>query len=204
MSNKSRFRGCFYKQYGKSAQALLKSALQHRDHIHRSLTGKLSWKKSLLLTCQILGLLVNTLAADEKYLVLLGTIQRYQLRCNYLRNKKLFLSLLLPFWNVDSSLNIWYKKMTLVDFVFSKLRTLKTYSDKFLKSLVSQDLSTSSMVNVPKYCWNLLRSTLIIFIDHQQGNWIRKNLSYWHAKSWDWILTHWLPMESILFFILTI
>ena len=27
----------------------------------------MSWKKSLLLTCQILGLLVNTLAADEKY-----------------------------------------------------------------------------------------------------------------------------------------
>ena len=140
----------------------------------------------------------------KSILFFIGTIQRYQLRCNYLRNKKLFLSLLLPFWNVDSSLNIWYKKMTLVDFVFSKLRTLKTYSDKFLKSLVSQDLSTSSMVNVPKYCWNLLRSTLIIFIDHQQGNWIRKNLSYWHAKSWDWILTHWLPMESILFFILTI
>ena len=30
----------------------------------------MSWKKSLLLTCQILGLLVNTLAADEKYPVL--------------------------------------------------------------------------------------------------------------------------------------
>ena len=27
----------------------------------------MSWKKSLFLTCQILGLLVNTLAADEKY-----------------------------------------------------------------------------------------------------------------------------------------
>ena len=30
----------------------------------------MSWKKSLFLTCQILGLLVNTLAADEKYPVL--------------------------------------------------------------------------------------------------------------------------------------
>ena len=30
----------------------------------------MSWKKSLLLTCKILGLLVNTLAADEKYPVL--------------------------------------------------------------------------------------------------------------------------------------
>ena len=67
MSKKSRFRGCFDKQYGKRAQALLKSASQHLYHIHRSLPRKLSWKKSLLLTCQILGLLVNTLAADEKY-----------------------------------------------------------------------------------------------------------------------------------------
>ena len=70
MSKKSRFRGCFDKQYGKRAQALLKSASQHLYHIHRSLPRKLSWKKSLLLTCQILGLLLNTLAADEKYPVL--------------------------------------------------------------------------------------------------------------------------------------
>ena len=70
MSKKSRFRGCFDKQYGKRAQALLKSASQHLYHIHRSLPRKLSWKKSLLLTCQILGLLVNTLAADEKNPVL--------------------------------------------------------------------------------------------------------------------------------------
>ena len=70
MSKKSRFRGCFDKQYGKRAQALLKSASQHLYHIHWSLPSQLSWKKSLLLTCQILGLLVNTLATDEKYPVL--------------------------------------------------------------------------------------------------------------------------------------
>ena len=70
MSKKSRFRGPFDKQHGKRAQALLKSTLQHLDDIHRSLPRKLSWKKSLLLTCQILGLLVNTLATDEKYPVL--------------------------------------------------------------------------------------------------------------------------------------
>ena len=70
MSKKSRFRGCFDKQYGKRAQALLKSASQHLYHIHRSLARKLCSKKSLLLTCQILGLLVNTLDADDKYPVL--------------------------------------------------------------------------------------------------------------------------------------
>ena len=70
MSKKSCFRGPFDKQHGKRAQALLKSASQHLYHIHRSLPRKLSWKKSLLLTCKILGLLVNTLAANEKYPVL--------------------------------------------------------------------------------------------------------------------------------------
>ena len=70
MSKKSCFRGPFDKQHGKRAQALLKSASQHYYHIHRSLLNKLSWKKSLLLTCKILGLLVNTLAANEKYPVL--------------------------------------------------------------------------------------------------------------------------------------
>ena len=58
------------KQYGKGAETLFKSASQHFHGIHWSLARKLCSKKSLLLTCQILGLLVNTLAADEKYLVL--------------------------------------------------------------------------------------------------------------------------------------
>ena len=70
MSKKSRFWGRFNKKYGKRAQTVSKSAWQHLYHIHRSLPRKLSWKKSLLLTCEILGLLVNTLAADGKYLVL--------------------------------------------------------------------------------------------------------------------------------------
>ena len=70
MSKTACFRGPFDKQDGKRAQALLKSTLQHLDDIHLSLPRKLSWKKSLLLTGHILGLLVNTLAADEKYPVL--------------------------------------------------------------------------------------------------------------------------------------
>ena len=67
MSKTACFRGPFDKQHGKRAQALLKSTLQHLDDIHLSLPRKLSWKKSLLLTGHILGLLVNTLASNEKY-----------------------------------------------------------------------------------------------------------------------------------------
>ena len=69
MSRKSRFRGPLDKQNGKRTQALLKSASETLYHIHRSPPTKLSWKKSLLLTCKILGQLVNTLTAEENYLL---------------------------------------------------------------------------------------------------------------------------------------
>ena len=70
MFKETRFREPFDKQHAKPAQALLKSAWQHLYYIHWLLPCQLRWKKSLFLTCQILGLLVNTLAADEKYPVL--------------------------------------------------------------------------------------------------------------------------------------
>ena len=64
----SRFRGQFDKQHVKRAQALLKSALLKSNS--STIPKEIELEKSLLLTCQILELLVNTLAADEKYLVL--------------------------------------------------------------------------------------------------------------------------------------
>ena len=70
MSKKSIFRGCFDKQHDKRAQALLKCVSQHVDQIHRSLPRKVCSKKPLLLTCQILGLVVNTYAAAEKHIFL--------------------------------------------------------------------------------------------------------------------------------------
>ena len=70
MYKKFRFRGQLDKQQGKRTQTLLKSPSQHLYHIHWSLATKLCSKKSLLLAWKILGLLVNTLAADEKYPVL--------------------------------------------------------------------------------------------------------------------------------------
>ena len=57
-------------EYGKRAQALLKSASHHLHYIHFLLDTILWWKNSALLTCQILGLLVKTFASDEKYVVL--------------------------------------------------------------------------------------------------------------------------------------
>ena len=66
MHKKFRFRGPFDKQHGKRAQAPWKLGSNYLYHIHLSLGRKFCSKKFLLLTWQILGLLVNTLAAGEK------------------------------------------------------------------------------------------------------------------------------------------
>ena len=42
--------------------------------------------------------------------------------------------------------------MTLRDFLFSKSRTPKTWSDKCLKSPVSEEPSTNNMLKAPKHC----------------------------------------------------
>ena len=70
LEKKSHLRGPFDNQHGKRAQGLFRSALHYLYHIHWSLSIQLTWKKSLLLAWKILGLLVNTLVADEKYPVL--------------------------------------------------------------------------------------------------------------------------------------
>ena len=181
------------------------SASQHLYYIHWSLARKLCSKKCLLLTCQNLGLLVNTLATEEKYPVLNRENLTIPIQMILSQKEKIFSE----FFNeiLKSVLNFEHfekKKMTLTAFVFPKLRTPKTSLDKCLKSHVSEDPLTNNMVNLPKHCWNLHHRPFIIFIDHCQGNWVGKSLSYWHAKSWVCFLTHWLPMKTILFFIGTI
>ena len=65
--------------------------------------------------------------------------------------------------------------MILIDFLFPKVRTLKTWLGKCLKSLFSGDPSKRNMVNWPKHCWNLHQSLFIILIDNFQGIWVWKN-----------------------------
>ena len=98
------------------------------------------------------------------------------MRCNYLRNKKLYLNFLLYFWNVSQILNVLKNKMTLRGVVCSTLRTPKTWLDKCLKSSVLEDPSRSNMVNAPKNCWNLHHISFIKVIDHCQVTWVRKSL----------------------------
>ena len=67
MSKRPRFRKAFDSQLPKKSQILLESARQHFLSYFSSVLGKLSWKMSLLLICEILVLFLDTLTVDEKH-----------------------------------------------------------------------------------------------------------------------------------------
>ena len=74
----------------------------------------------------MLGLLPTILATDEMYPVLNRDNLTTQFRFNYLRNTKSFAIILRHFLNLDEILNIFTKKMMLIDFIILKIRTPKT------------------------------------------------------------------------------
>ena len=159
----------------------------------------MSLETSLLLTYQILGLLVNTLAADEKYPVLNRDNLAIPIQMQLSQKHDTFSRFFAEFFKSRITFKYFEKKDHLIDFIFPNLRPPKTWSDKCLKSPVSEDHSTGNMVNVPNHYWNLHDNIFIILVDHCQVNWVGKSLYFLHAQSCDCLLTHMLPMKSILF-----
>ena len=176
MSKKSYFRRPFDKKLCKRSQTLFKPARQYLYHIYWSLWRTFSSRNFFLVICKILGLFLNTLTSDDKSFLL----NRYNLTQpiqKQLFKKQKLLSIFSTFWKSGSSFKPFEKQITLIAYVFSKLRTAKkTWRDICLKSLVSEVPSTGNMVNGPKTRWNLHDSTLIIFIDHSDENWVGENL----------------------------
>ena len=113
------------KQHGKRSQELLKSVRQHLYHTQWSLWRKLCWEKSLLVICKMLGLLVNTLTADDKFSDFNRVILTQPIQMQLSKKQKLFLIFFVHFWNLDKKLNILKKVMTIIASVFPKLTTLK-------------------------------------------------------------------------------
>ena len=67
MSKKPHFRKSCEIQHAKECQRLLELAAHNFYQIFSSLWGKLSWKISLLVICEILGLFVNSCTANDMY-----------------------------------------------------------------------------------------------------------------------------------------
>ena len=182
----------------------MKFASHHVYHIHWSRPSHLTWKRPLLLICQIFWVLVNPLAANEKYSVLKRGNLTMPIEMQLSWKRRAFSQFFAPFlksiWNFEQ----FEKKDDPYRFCISEITDCEKVVRKTSKSPVWGDPSTSSMVNLPNHFWNLHDIIFIIFIDHCQVNWVRKSICFWHAKSCDCLLTHWLPMKSVLFLIETI
>ena len=129
MSKKSRFKTPFESKHDKGSQRLLKPPRQHFYQIFSSLL----WKqlKNVSFTF-ILGQMFTYWLKMTSIIFLIGRIYCNQFKCHYLRNKNIFPNFFLLFWNLHQILNILKQKMTLIAYVFRKLRTPKNVVRYFI------------------------------------------------------------------------
>ena len=147
ISKKPSFRKPFDSRHAKGSQILLKLTWQQFFQICHSISMNLSWKMSLLVICEILGLLFNTLTADGKNLswkmsllvickilgLLFNTLSadgKYSLRgrenlpqpiqMQLSKKQNLFLYFFQYFWNLKQTLNILKQKRHLIGHIFPK------------------------------------------------------------------------------------
>ena len=145
------------------------------------------------------------MAAAEKYPVLTRDNLTIRIQTQLPQKQKTFNGFYAVFLKSGIDFTYFWENDDAQRFFISEiLAFVKTSSDKCLKGPISDKPSSSNMVNVQKRSWNQHHSTFSIFIDDCQVKWVGKCVSYWHAKSSDCFLIHWLTMKSILFLLETI
>ena len=82
-------------------------------------------KESLLVTCEILRLFVNTLTADDKYSLFSRDNLMQPVQIHLSQKQKNFSGMIVAFFKSTLNFQHFQKKMTLIAYVFPKLRTPK-------------------------------------------------------------------------------
>ena len=134
-------------------------------------------EKLSLRDIQKLRLFVKTFNDGHNYSLLFREKLKKLIQMQLSQKKELFSQFIAVFLKSKLILEHFQKKLTLIAYVFPKLRTRKTWLNKNLKSSVSEHLSTSNMIRGTKYCWILNHTTFIIFIDHFEGKAVGKSVS---------------------------
>ena len=117
---------------------------------------------------------------------------------------KTFCSFNLHFRNLGKTLDVFRKKITLIAYLFLRLRPAKKVVTYMCKSPTSDYPYKRNMVNGSQLCLNLSDSTCSIFIDEREDSLVAKILFYWYVKASDCLLTQWVTSTSVLFLIETI
>ena len=124
LTKQRRVRTSFYSQRVKGFQTLVKSSWENFYHIFSSLWREMIWKISpwfkfdtIVVFVNIDGLLITSI------MFRIVRIWRSLFKCNFLKNKKHFLSFIFHLWNLHQISNIFKKKKIVIADVFPKLTT---------------------------------------------------------------------------------
>ena len=118
LSKKCCFRTRFDNQHVKVSEILGKSWWENFYHVFSSFSGKVIWKMSPLVLCEILGESCNTLTADWKYFVQDCVNLPVPIQMQLSKNQKLFLIFFSHFLNLHQILNILKQTMAVITNVF--------------------------------------------------------------------------------------
>ena len=125
-----------------------------------SFWDKVSWKTSLLVRSEILGLFVNTLTVDYKYSLHNKGNLRQTVQMHLSQNSKIFYCIF------GLYMNCWreWKKSWVPYFKYLRnYRLQKTWLLKCIKGPVSEPPLAVKLLTGTKHCWNLTRAVLSYF-----------------------------------------
>ena len=142
------------------------------DHLEGNWVGK----KSLLVSCKTLKEFVNTLTADDKYSLLNRDKLMEPNQTQLSQKQKAFSPFF--FWIFERSIKfetVSEQRWSSLLMYFGNYGLRKTWLDICLKSLNSKDPLTGNMINRPRHCCEMKGSTVLLFSDHFEGNWVGKS-----------------------------
>lgn len=125
ISKRPCFRTLFDRQRLKVSQTLLKLAREQFFHIFSLLWEKLGSKKSLLVTSKILGLFVHALTPDDKYYLGIRENLPQPIQKQWSKELKIFLQFFNTFLKSTFNFERFKKKVSVIAYVFPKLKTTK-------------------------------------------------------------------------------
>ena len=125
MSKKSCVRTPFESQHPNGSKTLFKSERQYFYQIFSALWEKWSWKMSLSVIYELLGLFVNTFTVNDKNFLCNSENLRQRIQMQLSKNPRSFIKFLLHLWILQSEFKYFIKKVTLIAGVIPKSQTVE-------------------------------------------------------------------------------
>ena len=176
MCKKSRFRLPFQKEHGKLVSTTFKFEWQNLYHIYWSTERQLSCKKPLLVIWENLTLSVNTISAFDKCSLPKRADLMLPFHMQLSQKLNTFCSFIFAFLKSRLNFEHFVKKMSLIAYLFLRLRPAKREVRYMCKSPPSDYPSKRNMASGSQHSLNLSDNTFTIFILQREASLAAKTL----------------------------